>query len=57
MKYSLIFSMFLFFILFVCNEIVVYGFDENIIFMRYVEKLYLDKYFVKNTVKIEIMAI
>lgn len=57
MKYSLIFLMLLFFILFACNETAVYGFDENIIFMRYVEKLHLDKYFVKNTVKTETMAI
>lgn len=46
-----------FFILFACNETAVYGSDENIIFMRYVEKLHLDKYSVKNTVKTETMAI
>ena len=40
-----------------CNETAVYGSDENIIFMRYVEKLHLDKYSVKNTVKTETMAI
>ena len=51
MKYSSIFSMLSFFILFACNETAVYGSDENIIFMRYVEKLHLDKYSVKNTVK------
>ena len=50
MKYSSIFSMLSFFILFACNETAVYGSDENIIFMRYVEKLHLDKYSVKNTV-------
>ncbi len=47
MKYSSIFSMLSFFILFACNETAVYGSDENIIFMRYVEKLHLDKYSVK----------
>ncbi|WP_244572795.1 NTF2 fold immunity protein [Escherichia coli] len=57
MKYSSIFSMLSFFILFACNETAVYGSDENIIFMRYVEKLHLDKYSVKNTVKTETMAI
>ncbi|ENO2074774.1 hypothetical protein ACA996_004143, partial [Escherichia coli] len=57
MKYSSIFSMFSFFILFACNETAVYGSDENIIFMRYVEKLHLDKHSVKNTVKTETMAI
>ncbi|MDE8740031.1 hypothetical protein, partial [Escherichia coli] len=51
MKYSSIFSMLSFFILFACNETAVYGSDENIIFMRYLEKLHLDKYSVKNTVK------
>ncbi len=56
MKYSSIFSMLSFFILFACNETAVYGSDENIIFMRYVEKLHLDKYSVKNTVKTETMA-
>ncbi len=39
MKYSSIFSMLSFFILFACNETAVYGSDENIIFMRYVEKI------------------
>ena len=38
-----------FFILFACNETAVYGSDENIIFMRYVEKLHLDKYSVKSS--------
>lgn len=57
MKYSSIFSMLSFFILFACNETAVYGSDENIIFMRYVEKLHLDKYSVKNTVKTETMAL
>ena len=57
MKYSSIFSMLSFFILVACNETAVYGSDENIIFMRYVEKLHLDKYSVKNTVKTETMAI
>ncbi len=46
MKYSSIFSMLSFFILFACNETAVYGSDENIIFMRYVEKLHLDKYWI-----------
>ncbi|WP_225381259.1 YbbC/YhhH family protein [Escherichia coli] len=57
MAASPIFSMLSFFILFACNETAVYGSDENIIFMRYVEKLHLDKYSVKNTVKTETMAI
>ena len=47
MKYSSIFSMLSFFILFACNETAVYGSDENIIFMRYVEKIQLAEIYVR----------
>lgn len=46
-----------FFILFACNKTAVYSSNKNIIFIKYVKKLHLNKYSVKNTVKTKTIAI